>query len=210
MNPYEIIATLYDPIFEPLSRVLKDVGASMCPPQPGLDVLDVGCGTGTMLERYVVGGCRVAGVDASAAMLEVARQRLGPSGRLILGDASVMPFDDDAFDLVTFTMVLHELDPGTRAAVVREALRVLRPGGQMLVIDYHVGPLLFPRGWLQRGFTTFVERIAGRAHYRGFRHFVTHGAIPGLAAAHGLRVEARRVMAQGNFAIFVLRHGRSS
>lgn len=205
MDPYRFIASRYDQLIEPLNAKLKNIALSLCPPRAGLAVLDVGCGTGTLLERYVDLGSRAFGIDPSSAMLEVARRRLGSRAELALGDARAMPFGEDSFDVVTFSMMLHELAPTMRNAVVREACRVLRADGRLLVIDYHHGPFGFPRGWLVKGFTFSVERIAGGEHFSGYRHFVTHGAIPGLARNHTLEIETHKIVGHGNFGVFLLR-----
>jgi ubiquinone/menaquinone biosynthesis C-methylase UbiE len=92
-------------------------------------VLDVGCGTGAQLEQYVAAHYDVAGIDASPAMLGRARKRLGEAVDLRFGDAQQLPFDDGIIDLVTATLVLHELAPGARDVVAKEMLRVLMDDG---------------------------------------------------------------------------------
>ncbi len=203
-DPYRTIARIYDRLIEPLNSKLKGLGLRMCPPAPGQKVLDIGCGTGTLLEQYRDGGATITGIDPSPSMLDKARYRLGPDAALVLADAQRTPFSGESFDLVTVTMVLHELPPIVRTAVLDEASRVLRPQGKILAIDFHDGPLVFPKGWVIRTLVTFVERAAGRKHFAGFRHFVTHGALPQLAADRGIRVETTRILGNGNMAVLVL------
>jgi ubiquinone/menaquinone biosynthesis C-methylase UbiE len=203
-DPYQAIAPRYDTFIEPLNRKLKRFALRYAPPEPGAVVLDVGCGTGTLLELYRAAGCELWGIDGSAAMLAQARKRLGHQAHLHEADATAMPYPEGRFDWVVFTFVLHEMAVETRLGVLAEAKRVLHPEGRILVVDYHGGPLRFPRGWLTKGLVTAIERAAGGAHWAGYRHFMAHGAMDGLAPEAGLAIERQRVVGWGNFAISVL------
>ncbi|MBW2455650.1 MAG: class I SAM-dependent methyltransferase [Deltaproteobacteria bacterium] len=204
-DSYQAIARWYDILIEPLNRKLKLMMLRFARPEPGAVVLDVGCGTGTLLELYLDAGCEAWGLDASQAMLAVARRRLGDRAQLRDGDATAMPFPDERFDWVAFSMVLHEMSPDTRLAVLAEARRVLRRQGHILVVDYHDAPVRRAQGWLLKGMTTAIERMAGGDHWAGYRHFMAHGAMDGLAADAQLEVERQRVVGDGNLAISVLR-----
>ncbi len=105
---------------------------------PGLGgpLLDVGCGTGRLLAdlRAREPATDAAGVDASLAMLAVARTRLAEAARLVAAPAERLPFAAATFARVVSTSVLHHLaDP---AAALGEIRRVLRPGGLLLVTDW--------------------------------------------------------------------------
>ncbi|WP_214321506.1 class I SAM-dependent methyltransferase [Nonomuraea sediminis] len=89
---------------------------------------DIACGTSIVTSRLAVPGRRVVGVDRSAGMLAVARTRVD----VVRGDALALPFADGSLDAVTMIWLLHLLRPGTVAAAVREARRVLRPGGLLI------------------------------------------------------------------------------
>ena len=105
---------------------------------PLASMLDLGTGTGRMLELVASRADRAIGVDQSPAMLNVARSRLERAGlrNVILrqGDIYALPVERDRHDLVLIHRVLHYLDDPARA--VREAARVLRPGGRLIVIDF--------------------------------------------------------------------------
>jgi ubiquinone/menaquinone biosynthesis C-methylase UbiE len=203
-DQYSFIAHQYDRLLGPFLDGLRRAGFDLWRPAPGWKVLDVGSGTGAQLELYQRAGCTVAGIEASPAMAQVARRRLGEHAALELADASRMPYPGGTFDLVLASMMLHELYADTRADILRECARVLRPGGRMLVIDYHPGPLRFPTGHLARPFILAAERLAGRDHYRNHLAFLAGGGIPALAPAHGFTVDRAQVKKGGTFGIYLL------
>ncbi|SDA58008.1 class I SAM-dependent methyltransferase [Mesorhizobium qingshengii] len=109
---------------------------------PGESVLDVACGTGTLAiaaKRQVGPSGRVAGVDASAEMIERARAKAGRASldlNFVNATAQALPFGDAQFDIVIGTLMLHHLSKPVRSEFVREAGRVLKPGGRLLLIDF--------------------------------------------------------------------------
>lgn len=95
----------------------------------GQRVLDLGCGTGVFLRAAADRGARVAGLDASEALLAIARERV-PEADLHAGDMQDLPFGDGGFDVVTGFSSFFFADDMTRA--LSEARRVARPGGTVL------------------------------------------------------------------------------
>lgn len=102
----------------------------------GHRILDAGCGSGPLSAALRDRGAEVTGIDASTAMLALARRRLGADAALHLADLrDPLPFADDAFDDVVTSLVLHYLeDWGPTLAEMR---RVLRPGGRLIVSVQH-------------------------------------------------------------------------
>jgi SAM-dependent methyltransferase len=98
--------------------------------RPGDLVLDVGCGVGSFLRLVADRGGRPFGLDASEALLELARRRV-PDADLRLGDMEALPYDDDSFDIVTgFSAFFFAND---FVAALREAGRVAKPGAPVVI-----------------------------------------------------------------------------
>jgi malonyl-CoA O-methyltransferase len=103
----------------------------------GLDVLEIGCGTGRNIARVLAGGARsYTGVDPSSGMLERARGRIADARvRLVAGDAAAPPVDAAAFDLALVVLVLEHLP--ALDAPMRALAQALRPGGRLRLIEIH-------------------------------------------------------------------------
>ncbi|MEA2935841.1 MAG: hypothetical protein QOD74_2487, partial [Variibacter sp.] len=115
--------------------------------RPIRSLLDLGTGTGRVLELLGPQIERGLGIDLSPSMLSVARARLDRAGlrhcAVRQGDILDVPAPKDSFDAVVIHQVLHYLDDGS--AAIREAARVLRPGGRLLVVDFAPHDLEFLR-----------------------------------------------------------------
>ena len=116
--------------------------------EPGMRVLDVGCGTGALTARLaqIVGGDRVLAVDPSQAYAQACRERV-PGAAVRVGSAEALPFDDGGFDAVLAQLVIQALDDAPAAA--REMRRVAAPGGVVAacVWDFRGGMPLLDAYW---------------------------------------------------------------
>ncbi|MGX1115990.1 ubiquinone/menaquinone biosynthesis C-methylase UbiE [Streptomyces ambofaciens] len=144
-------------------------------------VLEVAVGTGLNLPLYPA-DVELTGLEWSPAMLDIARRRadgLGRTATLREGDAQEMPFDDASFDTVVATLSLCAIPDEKRA--VAEMVRVLRPGGRLLLLD-HVIASAWPARALQRLLELVTVPLGGE-HFR--RRPLRH------VEAAGLQIEER-------------------
>jgi|GEM_PF-3034767 len=103
-------------------------------------LLEVGCGPGRLLETVAARGFarEVVGVDLSPYLLERARKRLaGTRVRLVHADGLALPSEPESFDAVVASHYVGHLPREVREDAARELVRVVRPGGHVVVIDHH-------------------------------------------------------------------------
>ena len=141
------------------------------------DVVDVGCGTGTLAIALARAGARVTAIDGDDDVLRRARAKaagLDIDWRPGLADA--LPLPDAHADAVVCSLLLHHLQPEVKAAALAEAHRVLRPGGKLHVADWGR-----PADPLQRA------AFLGLQLLDGFSNTADHaaGRLPALIAAAG-------------------------
>jgi demethylmenaquinone methyltransferase/2-methoxy-6-polyprenyl-1,4-benzoquinol methylase len=135
-------------------------------------VLDLDAGTGLVAEELVRSyGCRVVAIDQSTAMLERAQRKLAADPafdarvELLVGEAESLPFDDGAFDHLTFTYLLRYVDHP--AATLGELARVVRPGGRVACVEFGRprGGWLWPWRLYTRVGLPALGRLAGHQCY---------------------------------------------
>src|SRR5919202_524804 len=146
---------LYDPLVKLLGgdaarRALLDQAAL----RPGHRVLDIGCGTGTLvtLIKRVHPDVGVVGLDPDPKALARARwkaQRAAVSVRLDRGFADELPYAEASFDRVFSSLMFHHLGSDEKEKTLREVRRVLRPGGLLSLLDFG-GPEAGAGGFLSR------------------------------------------------------------
>lgn len=151
------------PLYDPLNRLLgaekqKRLLIEQAGLRPGMRVLDVGCGTGSVsiLAKRLHPEIEIVGLDPDPRALSRARQRARVAGVKVgfeQGYANELPFPDASFERGLSSLMLHHLDPGVRVAALRELSRVIVPGGSVHVLDF--GP---PSSRLARTLTGLIHR----------------------------------------------------
>jgi ubiquinone/menaquinone biosynthesis C-methylase UbiE len=128
----------------------------------GGDVLEIGCGMGTDALQFARGGATVTVVDLTQSAIDITRKRFEVYGFPLnaqVADAESLPFRDNTFDVVYSFGVLHHT-PDTEKAL-HEAVRVLKPGGRLIVMLYHSRSLHFWLGSLVYGSAEWVRMYDG-------------------------------------------------
>lgn len=165
---------------------------------PGMVVGDLGCGTGQVAAGIAPYVARVVAVDGSGEMLQAARRRLREFDHVSIrqGELEALPVEDGALDAAALVLVLHhQPQPG---AVLREAARVLKPAGRLVVVDmlpHEREEYKQQMGHVWLGFST--DRITAELRDAGFERIHVHRLPPepgvkgpALFAATGQRAPA--------------------
>ena len=133
----------YDPVVRKLfpESDVKSALLAQAALQPGQVVLDMGCGTGTLMLmiKQVQPDAEVHGIDMDAAILEIAKNKAAQAGETLFwqqGSVTALPYPDASFDRVFASLMLHHLIRADRQQALREAFRVLKPGGELHVMDF--------------------------------------------------------------------------
>jgi cytosine/adenosine deaminase-related metal-dependent hydrolase/ubiquinone/menaquinone biosynthesis C-methylase UbiE len=149
---YRLWSRVYDTQPNPLLTLEERFLELLLPPVNGLDVVDLGCGTGRWLARLVSRNpASLVGVDFSTEMLEKAERKLGGSAKLLIGDCEKVPLSSACADLVVCSFLGSYIE--NFADFAAQVRRILRPGGSVFFTDLH--PTTVAKcGW-RRGF--FVD-----------------------------------------------------
>jgi SAM-dependent methyltransferase len=168
---YDGSADWYEELFAPHAQANRAELVRLLGPGEGL-CLDVGCGTGLHFQAVRATGRVPIGVDCSADQLRYARAR----GVCVQADAAALPFADSVFPAVLMVWISTDVDDF--AAVVREAARVLRPGGLLVFWGAHpcfIGP------------HTEYRADGGLVVHPTYRQAGWHAPQPWWTGPHGLR-----------------------
>jgi len=153
------LTPLYDPLLKWVMReeTFKRKLIELANIQPGMKVLDLGCGTGTltlMLKRAQP-KAEVIGLDGDPQVLEIARAKSrGTEIQWDEGLASSLPYPDSVFDRAVTSLVIHHLTTDDKRRAFKEMYRVLKPQGELHVLDFGA-----PHSLLTRFMTTYMRRL---------------------------------------------------
>jgi len=199
MKEYARFARLYDPVIGPSLRSLHSAMVLDLKQHGCSTVVDLCCGTGLFVGMAHGAGLVPSGVDISSHMLEVGREK-HPDIHFVEADATTTDLVEGSFDAATVSFGLHEKPEAVARGIFREALRLTRPGGVILVADYRlpdedVSPFT---KWIIR----LVERVAGREHHRCFKAYMSGGGTQGFLEREGVASDLIRTSMSGWSGLF--------
>ena len=204
---YGLLTRLYDPVvaLTTRERTFKKRLVEQAGIRAGHEVLDLGCGTGTLalLIHELQLGAVVTGVDGDPTILAIARRKArlrGSAARFEQAMAQDLPFACESFDRVVSSLFFHHLSPRAKRLVAEEVLRVLKPGGELHVADWGRATDLLMRGaflpvQLLDGFENTRDHVEGRfpeaLREAGFGPVSERGSLRTIVGTLGF-FEARR------------------
>lgn len=176
-----LLTPLYDPLIKRFmhEQQFKTQLIEQAKIQPGMQVLDLGCGTATltMMIKQSVPQARVTGLDVDPQILEIASQKVVQAGldiTLDQGLAYALPYPGNYFDRLVSSLMIHHLTSEDKFLTFKEIFRVLKPGGEFHLVDFGV-PISFYARLVTRVMQNFEDvadnfqgRLIDYVHSAGF------------------------------------------
>ena len=160
---FDGVARRYDIVNDLLSlgqtRRWRKRAVKIIDPKPGMKILDIAAGPGSSSEPLHLKGADVVSLDFSEGMLEQGR-KARPYLTFVKGDALKLPFNENTFDLTTISFGIRNTNDYEVA--LREALRVTKPGGRMVIVEFSTPTMKLFRNIYMNYLMTLLPKIAKR------------------------------------------------
>lgn len=180
LRVFRKLAPFYDFIATPISNVREQV-VNLASAKAGARVLDVATGTGKQAVAFARRGYDVTGIDISDDMLEIARKKnKRPNLKFMHADATALPFEKNEFDISAVSFALHDMPVTIREKALKEIVRVTKPTGTIVVVDYEL-----PRNKISRFLIYNVVKLYEGKTYRDF----IKSDLKGLLSEAGIEVK---------------------
>jgi demethylmenaquinone methyltransferase/2-methoxy-6-polyprenyl-1,4-benzoquinol methylase len=174
-------APFYDFFVRPVSKARENV-VGLTGAAKSSKVLDVATGTGAQALAFAKRGYDTIGVDLSEAMLKVAhRKNRYPNARFEVADATHLRFEDNSFDVSTISFALHDMPITIREKVLKEMVRVTKPEGIVVIVDYAL-----PKNRIGRFLTYRLVLLYEAEYYKTF----IESDVEALLRRIGIRIQA--------------------
>ncbi|MCD6424903.1 MAG: class I SAM-dependent methyltransferase [Anaerolineales bacterium] len=174
---YNFSATIYDPVLYLALNPIRLAVMDELSQHKDSSILDLCCGTGNQLKLLSKNGFKnLHCLDLSKEMLRVA-EKGGYPIKIYNEDATETNFDDASFDIVIISFAIHEKDRETQEKLIAEAHRLIKEGGNILIIDFSFDEKTTKLGKMG---IDFIERMAGGEHYLNFKGYIANGGLESL------------------------------
>jgi demethylmenaquinone methyltransferase/2-methoxy-6-polyprenyl-1,4-benzoquinol methylase len=199
MRFFRLLAPFYDPVTFFTFRI-RGMVVDFTAAARDERVLDVATGTGQQAFVFGKRGYDVVGVDLSADMLRIAREKNKyQTVSLALADAVALPFGDCCFDVSTVSFGLHEMPQRVREKVLQEMMRVTKSEGRIVIVDYAL-----PQNSLTRRFFYSLIRSYEGKYYSRF----INSSLDAMLRKHGISIEKEVSIVFGNVRLLKCKIGK--
>lgn len=177
-------AHTYDLIIDPLLAGLKQAVRENIP--EGVSVIDVACGTGSLVLSVASRAVKVTGIDLDSSLMDFAVKRASKrkvyNAEFLVKDAACLEdYRERHFGVAVTSMAIHQFEESLAINILKEMKRI---AGKVIIADYNC-PM--PTGFAGE-VAYIIEQIAGGDHYRNFRNYMSKGGLEWFARSAGLRI----------------------
>lgn len=206
-DSYKLAAKIYDPVLEKGLKNIRLKTKEICGAGSGHRLLDVCCGTGEQAAHYAGTGATVIGLDISKHMIAKAKTKEKSNLSFMQGDATSVPFEDAHFDFASTGYALHEINESLRLKFFNEMLRVVKPGGAIILVDFSIPEKFGILPFIYHAIYYMFEKIAGGSHYRNYLEWMKNGGLEGFLDRNGVTpdIADKARMSAGNLLIIKIR-----
>ena len=168
-SEYDFIAKIYDPVLYLVLKPIRIAVMNVLLKYKEKSILDLCCGTGNQLKLLSRNGFKdLHCLDISNPMLEIARKN-DSRIKIYNEDATKTNFENESFDIVLISFALHKKDRSTQESFIKEAHRLIKKDGFILIVDYNFDN---KTAKLVKIGINIIERIAGKEHYNNFKGYI--------------------------------------
>jgi len=176
-NEYDFIATIYDTVLYLAIKPIRIAVMNVLLKYKEKSILDLCCGTGNQLKLLSRNGFKdLHCLDISSPMLEIAKKN-DSQIKIYNEDATKTSFENESFAIVLISFALHEKNRGTQESFIKEAHRLIKKDGFILIVDYNFDN---KTAKLVKIGINIIERIAGKEHYNNFKGYIRNNGLLSL------------------------------
>ena len=176
-SDYDFIAKIYDPVLYLVLKPIRIAVKNVLLKYREKSIIDLCCGTGNQLKLLSKNGfTNLHCLDISNSMLEIAKNN-DYSIKIYNEDATKTSFENESFDIVLISFALHEKNRTTQESFIKEAHRLIKKDGFILIVDYNFDN---KTAKLVKIGINIIERIAGKEHYNNFKGYIRNNGLLSL------------------------------